>query len=206
MATLGEIKTEVIQRTNRDDLLDDLADALTLCITRAIEDYAAERFWFNEARTASTTVTVGNEYVDLPTDLLKPDYVWLVVGNVRFPLTKRETWDIEELYSSPQSGQPTDYAMYQDTIRLWPTPTTAWQLIWQYVAQQPALTSDSSENAWTIYAADLVAAKACYLLYRDYFRDGDGAAAAKIAEAEAYARIKSESNVRIGTGRLRYRW
>lgn len=206
MPTLLDLKNRIIAETNRDDLEDELASYLSMAIEQAIDSYSAERFWFNEARTTSA-VTVGGEYVNLPTGLRKLDYVWLVVGNVNFPLTKRETWEIEELYSTPQRGQPTDFAVVQEQIRIWPTPTTAWSLIWEYVKDvTPPLVNDGDTNAWLDRAYDLIDARARLILYRDFFRDGDGAAAAKIAEAEAYARVKSETNVRIGTGRVRWRW
>ncbi len=205
MATLGQLKARVIAETNRDDLRDELAEYLLVSIRQAIDECAAERFWFNEDRITSY-VTVGDQYVDLPEGLRLLDKVWLVVGNVNFPLIKRETWDIEDLYSTPQSGQPTDFAVYQDQIRIWPTPTTAWQLIWQDLKDQTPLVEDDDTNSWLTYAYDLIDAKTRVILYRDYFRDGDGAAAAKIAEQQAYSRIKGETNRRIGTGRIKFCW
>ena len=37
MATLGDLKARIIAETNRDDLLDDLAEALEQVINQAIE-------------------------------------------------------------------------------------------------------------------------------------------------------------------------
>ena len=100
MATLSDLKTRVQTELNRDDLADDLADSLTLSIQQSIDYYAPQRFWFNEKRTTST-MTIGDECVDLPTGLRFIDKVFLVVGNVRYRMVERQMTEIEALYTTP---------------------------------------------------------------------------------------------------------
>jgi len=209
MATLGDLKTRIITEVNRDDLTDDLAGQLAIFITRSIDYYANQRFSFNEARS-TTVLTPLDEYVDLPAGTRLVDRVFLLVANTRYELTKRETWYIEGLYSAPQQGQPTDFAFINGQIRLWPTPNQAWTLIWETVTDVlPVITTASADtvsNTWTNAGQDVIDARTRIYLYRDQFRDNEGLAQASLAEREALARLKGESNRLISTGRVRASW
>lgn len=206
MATLADLRQRIVDETNRDDLDTggELAGALDRVIADAIDFYAAERWWFTEARVTSTT-TAGNEYITRPAGTHIVDAPFLVVGGVRFDITKRSMEYLEGLYSVPQSGQPTDHAEYQDTLRLWPTPNDVYTIIWLNIADVTALNYavPTSENAWTNVGAPLIAARSKVLLYRDYFRFFDKIPGAQQQEQEAYDRLKGETNRRLGTGRIR---
>ena len=207
MATLGDLKDRIVQETNRDDLEDELADALTRVIQDAIEYYAAEPWWWNQARTTSTC-TIGNEYVTRPSGVRIIDKPFLVVGNVRYDITKRSLEEIEGLYTTPISGQPTDYCEFVAQIRLWPTPNLAYTIIWLSDADVTALnySDDSSSNFWTNQGAPLISARARMLLFRDYYKSDQDFLRASGAEQEWYGRLKGESNRMIGTGRVRPSW
>lgn len=206
MATKAQLKARIATEVNRDDLLDDLATQFETFFNRSIDYYADQRFSFNEARATSTLV-IGDEYADLPTGSRMVDRVFVLINQTRYELQKRETWYIEGLYSAPQQGQPTDFAFINGQIRLWPTPSQAWTLIWETVRDVlPALTTDSSENAWTNAGQDLIDARCRIYLYRDQFRDNDGLVQATLAEKEALSRLKGESNRLISTGRVRSSW
>lgn len=206
MATLGDLKTRIITEVNRDDLEDTLADQLSLYISRAIDDYANQRFWFNEARTTGVMIA-GDEYLDLPAGARFVDNVYILIGQTRYKLWKRQTWYIEEMYSSPQSGQPTDYCMIGDQIRTWPTANQAYPVVWETVSDvTPALVADTDENNWTNEGQDLIDARTRLLLYRDQFRDRQGVMEATAAQQEALYRLKNESNRRMGTGSIQASW
>lgn len=202
--TLGGLKTRIITETNRDDLEDDLADALDSVIADAIEFYAAEPWWFNQSRQTNTT-TAAVQYVTKPTDVRIIDRPFLIIGAVRYEMTKRSLVEIEGLYSTASTGQPTDWCDYGAQIRLWPTPNTAYTVVWLSDADVTALDydDDASTSYWTNEAAPLIAARARMIFFRDYFKaDADFMRAAG-AEQEWYGRIKGETNRRIGTGRTR---
>lgn len=204
MATLADLKTRIIQESNRDDMLDDLASALDRVIADSIEYYAAERWWWNEARSTSVC-TIGNEYISRPTGTRILDVPFLVVGGVRFDLTKREMADIEGLYTTPQSGQPIEYCEFGDQLRLWPTPNAAYTVIWLAIADVTALNYAvaTSSNAWTNQGAPLISARARMFFFGDYFKADDDYQRAARSESTWYARLKGESNRRLGTGRMR---
>lgn len=217
MATLGELKDRIIRETNRDDLTDATpadstaasAETLNLVIQRAIEYYADVRFWFTEQR--KTTVTVGgNEYVTLPAGYRQIDLLEVTVGTNRYPL-RMQSYDVLEqwLGYGPTNGQPTDFSISGDQVRLYPAPNIAYTLTFLGLFDVlPALdyTLDASTNAWTTYGEDLITARARYLLMRDYFRDDQGAAIASIAEGEAKTNLLAGTAKRISTGRPRPSW
>jgi hypothetical protein len=210
MATLGDLKTRIITETNRDDLADTLASSLTTVIQSAIDYYAAERFWFNEATTTATCV-IGNQYLAIPTGIRFEDSIFLIVGNVRYRLRKRQMTEIESLYSTPISGQPTDYATFGTNIRLWPTPNLTYSTIWDGVSDVTALDygDDTSSNYWTVQGYDLITARAKIILYRDYLSalvTDPRLQLAGAQESSAYDRLKGETNRRISTGRIRASW
>lgn len=203
-ATLGGLKTRIITESNRDDLSDDLATALDTVIADSIEYYAAERWYWNETRVTSTT-TASVEYTNRPTGARIIDAPFLIIGGVRYDLTKRSIEWIEGMYSSPTVSQPTDYAEYGDTVRWWPAPNSTYTIAWLDISDVTALdySNDASSNAWTTKAAPLISARARLFLFSDYFRDDLGFARATNSEKVWYDRLKAETNRRLGTGRLR---
>jgi hypothetical protein len=211
MATLADIQTRITTETNRDDLADTLATSLTTILQSSIDYYAAERFWFNET-IATAPCVIGDQYLTIPTGLRVLDKLFLIVGGIRYPMTKRELVDIETLYSTPISGQPTDYAFYQTSIRVWPTPNVAYSTIWLGVADvTPAIdyAVTTSTNAWLVQGYDLITARAKIILYRDYLSalvTDPRLSLAMVQEKVAYDRLKAETNRRLSTGRMRASW
>lgn len=208
MPTLADLRTRIITETNRDDLQDELASALDLCIAQSIDYYKNSRFWFNELRETST-LSAGDEYANIPADFVFLDDIRIIIGGVRYKFLKRTMDYIEGLYSVPLTGQPTDWAEWVGQIRVWPTPPIDYTLIWLGVANvTPALdyTDGNSTNDWLTHGYDLIDARARFLLYRDYFRDEGGMAIAKAAETEAFSNLKAWSNRLMATGRVRAQW
>lgn len=203
-ATLGGLRTRIITETNRDDLEDELADALDTVISDSIEMYAAERWWWNEERVTSTC-TIGNEYISRPTGARIIDQPFLLIGGVRYDMNKRSMKWIEGMYTTPLSGQPTDYCEFGAQCRLWPTPNLAYTIAWLDVADVTALdySDASSANAWTTNAPQLISARSRMIFFRDYFKADDDYQRASVAEKEWYDRHKAETNRRLGTGRIR---
>lgn len=202
--TLGGLRERIITETNRDDLEDELATALDQAIADAIDYYAAGRWWWNEARVTSTT-TAANEYTNRPSGARIIDVPFLLIGGVRFDITKRSMEWIEGMYTTPLTGQPTDYCEFGSQVRWWPTPDDAYTIVWLDIADVTALdySDDASTNAWTTYAQPLISARARMFLFRDYFKGDADYARAAAAEKEWYGEMKGETNKRLGTGRLR---
>lgn len=210
MATLGDLKTRIITETTRDDLADDLATSLILIIQDAIDYYAAEPWWFNQQRVTSACA-IGNEYVVRPSGMRVLNKPFILLGGVRYDLTRRDMAYIEGLYTTPQTGQPTDYCEFVTNVRLWPTPNLAYTIIWLDTGDVAALdySDDTSTSYWTNEGQTLIRARCKYVLYRDFLSattTDPRIALAKAAMDEAYDRLKAESNRRMASGKVRAGW
>lgn len=215
MGTLADLKARIIAETTRDDLNDDLANDLNTVIGDAIEQFAAERWWFNEGR-ATPNFTAGAMLQALPAGLRILDKLFLVNGGVRAEMTARTVDEIDAYYSTPSSGQPTDYAFLGAQLYVWPTPNLAYATLWNIVQDvTPVLdftaAAGTQANAWTSgVPAELIVAQAKVRLYRDYLSaqaTDPRLQLAQAAAADAWSRLKSETNRRLSTGRVRAaRW
>lgn len=212
MATLGDLKARIISETRRDDLADDMAADLTLICLKSIDQYAAVRWWFNEA-SASIPCVVGSSLVPLPVDFRFQDAVKLQVGGINYELLERQPVEIDDRYTAGNIiGQPTEFAILNGNFYLWPQPNSAYPVLVRYVADvQPMLdgTDDTKANFWTNQGQDLITARAKLRLYRDYLSaqlQDTRVVSANNQEQEAYTRLRSEHNRRISTDRVRPGW
>lgn len=212
MATLADLKQRIISETLRDDLADDMASDLNLIIQKSIDQYAANRWWFNE-RMATLATVPGSEFVALPDDFRFLDQVDLKVGGVAFRMSLRQAVEIDNLYASSETGgQPTDYAVLGANLYLWPKGATVYGMTMRYVADVlPRLdyAVPTSANFWTNEGQDLITARAKLRLYRDYLSaqlQDPRVISANNQEEEAYSRLRSEHNRRLTTGRVRAGW
>jgi hypothetical protein len=211
MGTLGDLRARIIAETNRDDLVDDMASALDDVIQQCIEFYGNDAWWFNELPLQSAC-TINNPYAPIPTNVKRVDSLRLVVGSIRYVMRVQPWQVIDDFYSVPSFGQPTDYAQVVDQIYMWPTPSQAWPLIWETIAEvTPVLdyTDPASSNRWTTEARDLIVAQAKIRLYRDYLSavsTDPRLIQAISAEADAYANLRGASNRRMATGQVIPQW
>lgn len=219
MATYLQIQDRIIRETNRDDLADALPSddtavsiaTLKLVIDQSIQFYSNERFWFNEQidpiSPATSATVVGQNYVNIPDGVEFFDRLSIQVGGSRYTLNRVELtdWDRVAGYVTSQ-GQPIIYAVMGATVKLWPTPSAIYNLVWVTVSDQSPLVLDADSNAWTTFAQDLIAFRSRYLLMRDYFRDVSGAQIAKAAELEALTNLRTLTAQKIAVGSLRSNW
>lgn len=215
MATLGDLKQRVISETTRDDLADDLAAQFQNIIARSIDYYSYERWWFNERRVLIPTV-IGQDYVTWPASVpniarrLDGLYLEQNGGATRWPITVRSIDEFEDLAQPGMTGQPTDYLMDGDVIRLFPIPNAVYQIAADLICEvTPPLAVDSDSNIWTNQGQDLIVAQVKLRLYRDYLSattTDPRLMSALVQERDAYGRLRAESNRRTATGRLQPAW
>ena len=202
MATLGELRNRIVTEMVRDDLSEPstgsgqgLSDQLTLHISRAIEYFSDRTFWFNSI-IVSADCTAGVSVMDIPASVRRID-------RLTIPAAFQEVREVglEEISGlEPLSGLPYLYSGYNDQIRLYPTPDAVYSLQFTGLKQIDAPTEDGdSATVWTNQAQDLIAARTRMTLYRDQFRDPDGAQMAMAAMREAEDRLLTETARRLET-------
>jgi hypothetical protein len=215
MATLGDLKQRIISETTRDDLADDLAAQFQNIVARSIDQYAAERWWFNE-RNISISTVAGQDFVLWPATVTNSarwiDGLYLTQnsGDTRWPITARSIDEFQELAQPNATGQPTDYLVADDRIFLFPTPNRIYQISADLIVNvTPPLVADTDANAWTNQGQDLITAQAKLRLYRDYLSASANDPRLVLAlsqERDAYSRLRAESTRRTATGRLQPSW
>jgi hypothetical protein len=211
MGTLADLRTRITSETVRDDLADDMAADLDRVIAGSIDAYANEPWWFNEKSVVAPCV-VNNDHVNLPAGFRMLVDLFSIIGGVRYRMRVRQTADILSLYSTPQTGQPTDFALDGEAVFLWPKPNQAYPLLFEMVVDvSPALdyAVPASANVWTTQGQDLICGTAKLRLYRDYLSatlQDTRVINAKNQMDEAYSQLRGESNRRMSTGRVRAGW
>jgi hypothetical protein len=211
MATLADLRTRIISETARDDLADDMTADLDRAIAGAIDVYANETWWFNESVTTATCIA-GNDHLNLPSGFRRLVDLFAVIGGVRYRMTVRQLTELLSLYATPQTGQPTDFALDGEAVFLWPRPNSGYPLLFDAIMDvSPPLDFGvpTSANIWTNAGQDLIVAETKVRLYRDYLsatlQDPRVIGANNQREA-AYSDLRGESNRRMSTGRIRPAW
>ena len=191
MATLADIKDRIATEMERGDLEDELASLLATHIERACEFYADRKFWFNSiVTTAVTTPSVATVAI--------PATVRIVERVTAYECDLQEA-QLDDLPAETGAGTPRLYAYYNDSLRLYPTPSGAITLTVYGVAQIDAPDDDADSNAWTNEAQDLIVGHVKMALYRGALRDPEGAQMAIGEVQDALGRLQRETARRLRT-------
>jgi hypothetical protein len=193
MATLEDLKSRIASELNRSDL----TAAIAAEIPRAIERYAAKRFWFNEGKGTSTA-TAGQETVAAPEGLRVVDVVFATIGGQLIELCKLTLVEITDwLGSNAGTGQPTDYAYTGDVFYLYRVPNAAYTITAVGIYDQPALDADSASNAWTTHGEDLICYEAAERLARVKMRNSALANEFRLLRDDALRQLRAETARRL---------
>lgn len=196
MSDFGTIKSRIADDIARADLTTQIATA----VQNAIDYYDRERFWFNEAiATASTVASTQN--LDVPTDFIAADTLRVTINSSKLDLTRRTKAYIDAItVTASHTGQPSDYAVYNQDLWLWPIPAAVYTLTLTYHKSLAALSGASDTNAWMTEGEQLIRNRAEWELYAYVVRDPDMAALCKAAEMEALQSLKSETGRYVASG------
>lgn len=184
----------------------DLTSQIRLAIQSAIRHYEIERFWSNETQATLTTSSSQVYYPlsGLASAYQNEDSIILVVNQTKYPLIKRAYDYLEAVDASTTlTGQPTDYAIYKNNIRLFPTPNGAYPFIMSYVSKPATLSATTDDNFWTTDAESLIRGRAKWDVYINLIRDQEGAKEAKAVELDALQSLRGYTAIYSMTGRTR---
>jgi len=194
--SLLDLKRQVAGDIQRSDAIAYIPDG----IEAAIRHYEKERFWFLEGRATIDTVP-DDPFIGLPSDAAVMDVLLITIGGSRTPMTRVDYREIDEKDDGvANSGMPTEWAYYQDNIRLWPVPDIAYPLTLSYHKTLASL-SDSDGNAWITNGFDIIRYRAgaeALALVKD-----PRAAVLRELELQAYGAIRRMNTIRSTTGRIK---
>jgi len=203
MSDYGTMTSRILDDMNRTDLTSQAQSA----IKSAIAFYENRRFWFLEQRPTSNTVA-GQEFYGLPSDFLDSDSLVLEVNNWTYPLHERRYNVLEDWFvkSATFTGYPTDYAIYDKQIRLYPIPNSdTYTFTLSYYKRLSSLGSDSDTNDWMTEGEELIRRRAEWTLNSGKLRDYDAAQACKMLEQEALLQHERLTRARLLTGHTKKR-
>lgn len=192
--TLGSTINKLLEEVNRVGQYTSQASGY---INDAIEHYQDRPFKFNE-QIATTNTQNGEEYLDLPPDwgeeyLISIDYR----GDGHYhPLNYRTMEEMEELFvsSNDYTGQPVDYTIFRQQIRLGPIPdTNTYSVKMAYRVRPDTATAASQTNTFIQNANELIRGRAGRNLAALYMHDDAIAGKMAALEAEALQRLTSEN-------------
>lgn len=202
-ATLAELRNKICSDLNRmtdGDMTASVEDEIRV----SIKSYEKERFRFLEERATASTVD-GEEFVALPSNFRDMDSLKITVGTNSYTLTEQSYTTLEAWASSANEGQPTDYAIYGEQIRLYPIPNDAYTLTMSYYKELDELTATNSGNAWTNDGQLLIRSTTLQTLYSLQIKDYDAAQAASVTVDRELARHRRITAENLHTGYTRGR-
>lgn len=197
MSTYAQVKARIADDLNRSDLTSQIAQQVLL----AVDHYAHERFYFNEA-TSTLTATVGQSYVSPPSDMLVLDDIYITISGRNVRLIRVDLNDVIA-YRPTTNGRPRSYCYYMDRFELDRPCDSAYSMPVYYVKELTALSADSDTNAWTTDGEDLIVARAEKMLYATVIKDQEKAAVAAALEKDALTDLRELSAGKIVSGYTR---
>jgi len=114
------------------------ATVLNREINAAQKHYESTRFRFNEIRRSEfKTTAAGVRQYSLPADFVFMDQLRVKYGSSFLPITKIGVDELDEMdtliSATANSGIPSKYAVYGNTLQLYPAPGGAYTLVASYI-------------------------------------------------------------------------
>lgn len=170
MATFGLLRTRIKQKIAQNYLNDAVTDApesrIGQAINDAVEYYSRMNFWFNTGYNTSTTLTVSDPLLTVPSDLLYIKDLSVLDGNKTYSIDKISNEEYDAL-DAQATGRPFAYTQIGDAFYLYFYPDRALPVQITYVKSYPAMSGDSDFNDFTTNAPQLIEAHALMELYLD---------------------------------------
>jgi hypothetical protein len=202
-STYADLQNQVANDLRRSNLTAEIAQA----ILDAIQDHDSERFYFNETEIYNfNTVANQDVYPITPQppiqEFIMIDMVRSQVGNTWFTL-ERETPDQMEIdYSAPTSGQPFEWSIHGNELRLFPMPNKVYPVrIFGHYRIVP-LVNGTDSNQWTTIAKNLIRYSALKRLYAYPIRDMQQSQVAEAREVQEVEYLRRETDRRARTGQM----
>lgn len=202
----------MLDRIARELRRSNISTQIEEAVATAIFAYSDERFFFNERRDVTFPTVAAQEFYDTDDlaaigNIIKIDYVKLLVGNTVFDLQPDYPSEIESAASDATStGQPGWFLYYGRQLRFYPIPAEVWTVriagLFKYAA--PASDAETG-NFWMTDAERLIRSRAKYELALHVLRDVELAQTMGAVATESLEQLKRWTNklTQHGNGRVR---
>ena len=204
MATYGEAVDLILTELARSDT------SITAVVERefikAIEFYAIERFWFNEARISFTASnTIYYPLSGLSAGMVEIDQLSVTVNSTVIDLCPTTHQELQRMDASGTTGYPTHWSIFAEQIRLYPKAASGstYQVDLLGTKELASLTVSTQTNAWTTEALNLIAARVEKIVSARKFKDFDAAQMYQVAETQEHERLKMRTERLGSTGKVR---
>lgn len=141
LTTFSQLKTSIANYLNRSDLTSVIPDFITLAESKLNRNLRLRKM----QTTTSLTTTSGTATLDLPTDFLEVVQLF-VDGNPNVVLDYVNPTEIELNNLNDASGNPQQYTIIGDTIKLNPIPDSDYTVKLTYFQKLPALSDSNITN------------------------------------------------------------
>jgi len=198
ISTYAELKTAIANFLARDDLTSVIPDFIQLAearINRQLETREQEK-------RATATLSVGDEYTALPTDMREVREVKISSTNPMVILNYLSPAALDKEYAGTSTGLPKGFSIVGSELKLRPIPDSAYTVEIAYIGNVDAIGDASTPTLFTrspdLYLYGALAEAYAYLL------DEGRAAQYDSKFSRALEEIKvDEERSHYGTGGLR---
>jgi hypothetical protein len=201
--TRAELQAKIQLDLRRNDVSDEISAA----ISAAIKEYESERFWFLEG-TYTFSTTASTAWYDLPDTSQIIDTVKAQISGNWVPLDERHYSYLDDEDTGLVTGTPAEYARYQNRMRIYPVPNSAYPME-IYFTQETTDPTASESSVWTVRnkGYELIRARAKWDVYLNRLHDTEGAMRASAAESRAYSTLKRKNDNKVMTGKTqKHHW
>lgn len=204
MATVGNLCTTIISDLARSDV--SLSDIVLIDIQSAVREYEAQRFFFNE-RTLQVTLSATDTYAlslfataGSAADIVEVDGIDITVNGRTYGLDIRGSQDILSRQGNGNTGNPSFYALFNQSVLIESKPTQALTAsMYAHVKfTEIAAGGFATTNVWTNDASELIRNAALKRLWGRRFKNYEAAQASAVAERDCLAALKRRTSALSG--------
>lgn len=200
MSDFGTMQAEIADDLARSDLTTQIKSA----IKSAIRHYERKRYTFNETTNTFSTVASQNYYgaaalSDIP-NMFAIDGMKCLSGGSKYTVHEKEFAYIDDIDTGDSTGDPTFFCLYNNQIRLYPTPDSVRTITVAYAYKLPTLSADADTNAWMVDGYDLIKACAKGDIYENVIRDFAESDRMKAKARDLNKALEAEYESRCGGG------
>lgn len=210
MTTLGIMMDRIADELARSDLTTEIGGA----IRSAINHYAGQRWWFNEVADYSFTTSSSLEVYPVPADFEHLVIMQTIIGGQRVPCDAQTYDTIRRWQTNMVFGQPTDFAIYNQQLVVYPIPNGPYVEVLSYIQSVSTLTTTTCTNAFMTYGEELIRNRARADIQVNFLRDAamtaemqqmasTGLPFMSHRERMAYQSLRARHTSRTATGRAR---